>query len=638
MRTYILSGHLQKFITGFILIGSFIFFSDIKTAFASDFIINPNLRVFPDTVTQVETTIATHPLNPMIMAGAAVTDVYPGGYTTGVYLTTNGGLNWHGNNAIKDSLGGIITTVGNPKIIIDKNGTFILTYIAPSPRPGAKDFKVGVSYSTNNGTYWSRTVYIPGIDTADKCICATDNVPESAYYGNSYVVYNERRGIYFSCSTNSGMSWSAAKMISPPIYYTRTGAFVTVGQNGEVYVTWPYLKGSEKYVGFARSTNGGATWESTDTSCLVYPVKNDFRINLNLVKTNCLPNAAVDNSGGPRNGWIYFVSSERLNANSPAYDSCDVTVHCSTDKGATWPYKYKVNRDSGTYHYQIFPAINIDNSGNLNVVYYDTRNTITRDSFQVYLSRSTNGGQNFEDILLSDHKFKLKQMVSSKWLFAIPSYIGTGIGVTSSDNKIIPFWFDNSVNDEYQAFTSIVEFKPKSFIKAIPEGFFNSVSQSLNSRDTLKIYLRNSMSPYSVVDSAKGKIDSVTFNTEVIFSNAVPGNYYVDIKHRNSIETWSKNPVSYSSSTGLNFDFTSAVQNAFGDNLTLRSGKWCLYSGDINRDEIIDIEDISILENDISNNVSGYINSDVNGDGITDASDMIYIDNNSFNNISCIHP
>ncbi|MBK7158126.1 MAG: hypothetical protein IPH77_06090 [Ignavibacteria bacterium] len=72
---------------------------------------------------------------------------------------------------------------------------------------------------------------------------------------------------------------------------------------------------------------------------------------------------------------------------------------------------------------------------------------------------------------MSDHKFKLKQMVSSKWLFIFLSYIGTGIGVTSSDNKVVPFWFDNSVNDEYQAFTSIVEFKPKSFIKAIPEGF-----------------------------------------------------------------------------------------------------------------------------------------------------------------------
>lgn len=622
---------------GIISIISHLILFSIENAYAADFIDSPDVRVFPDTVTQVETTIAVHPLNPMIMAGAAVTDIYPGGYTTGVYMTTNGGLNWQGKNAIKDSLGGIITTVGNPKIIIDKYGTFILTYIAPSPSPGGKDFKVGVSYSTNNGTYWSRTVYIPGIDTADKSICATDNIPGSPYYGRSYVVYNERRGVYFSGTTNSGRSWSVAKKISPPVYYTRTGAYITVGQNGEIYVTWPYLKDTEKYVGFARSTDGGSTWDSTDTSCPVYPVKNDFRINLNLVKTNCLPTVAVDNSGGPRNGWIYIVSSERSNANSPAYDSCDVTVHCSTDKGATWPIKYKVNRDSGVYHYQVFPAINIDDSGNLNIVYYDTRNTVTRDSFQVYLSRSTNGGQVFEDILVSDHKFKLKQMVSSKWLFAIPSYIGTGIGVTSSNNNVIPFWFDNSVNDEYQAFVSIVSVIPKSHIKAIPEGFFNTISQTLNSKDTLKIFLRNSQSPFAVIDSANGILDSVTFYAEVVFK-AYSGNYYLEIRHRNSVGVWSKDPVAYSSTTGLIYDFTASMQNAYGNNLSPQGNKWCLFSGDVNQDEIIDIEDISIVENDETNNSEGYLISDINGDGITDSSDMMFVDNNSFNNISVIHP
>lgn len=639
MGTFRLSdSQLVSYPTVIILIFLFLFLNNLKSAFASDFIVHNNFRVFPDTVTQVETTIATHPLNPMIMAGAAVTDVYPGGYTTGVYVTTNGGLSWQGKNAIKDSLGMIITTVGNPKIIIDVNGTFILTFIAPSPRTGAKDFKVGASYSTNNGLYWSRTVYIPGIDTADKSICATDDVPGSPYYGNSYMVYNERRGVYFSSTTDGGKSWSVAKMISPPVYYVRTGAFIAIGQNGEIYVTWPYLKDSEKYVGFARSANGGLTWNSTDTSFPVYPVKSDFRLNLNLVKLNGLPSVAVDNSGGPRNGWIYIVSSERLNANSPAYDSCDITVHCSTDKGTTWPFKYRVNRDSGSYHYQIFPAINIDNSGNLNVVYYDTRNSVTNDSFQVYLSRSTDGGRIFEDILVSDHKFKLKQMIPSKWLFGIPGYIGTGIGVTSSVNNVFPFWFDNSIDEEYQAFTSLVEFKSKSYIKAIPEGLLHTISRTLNLRDTLKIYLRNPQPPFSIIDSASGNIDSVTFFTEVIFKNASSGNYYLDIRHRNSVEVWSKNPVVYSSSAGLNFDFTASGLNAFGNNLILNDGKWCLYSGDVNRDGTIDIEDISIVENDMSENASGYINSDINGDGLTDSSDMMFVDNNSSYNISVILP
>lgn len=603
----------------------------------SNIFLNPNLRVLPDTVTQLDPAIAIHPLNPLIMAGVAVTDIYPGGYTTGVYMSFNGGLNWQSKNAIKDSLGLIISTVGNPRITIDKNGTFIISYIAPNPL-GINIFKVGVSYSTNNGLYWSRTVYIPGVDTADKSVIATDDIPSSPYYGNSYIVYNERSGIFFSKTTNGGKVWTAAKKISPPVYYIRTGAYVTVGQSGEIYVTWPYLKDTQKYIGFAKSTNGGVTWDSSDAKIPVTPLKNDFRINLNLVKLNGLPQIAVDNSSGIRNGWIYVVSCERQSGSNPAQDSCDIVIHCSSDHGVTWPMKYRVNQDVGSYKYQIFPAISVDKTGDVNVLYYDTRNTATKDSFEVYLSRSENGGQTFTDLKISDHKFKLKQMVSSKWLFGIPSYIGTGIAIASSSKNIIPFWFDNFVNDEYQAFTSVIEIKTRSYIKAIPQGFLNLTSLKLNSRDSLKIYLRNQSSPFEIIDSAISIIDSVTFESEMIFNNALQGNYYVELKHRNSIKIWSNTSVLYSDVNGLNYDFTDSSNKAFGSNLHFNNNYWCMFSGDVNQDGIIDLEDVSLVENGIFNSNSGYINSDMNGDGIVDSSDMMLVENNSSNSVMAISP
>jgi len=614
--------------------------SPIESLFSqsSDLVINPGFRVYPDTVTQVETTIAVHPLNPMIVAGAAVTDVYPGGYTTGVYLSTNGGLNWSGKNAIKDSLGGIITTVGNPKLIIDKNGIFILSYIAPNPLGGIA-FKVGVSYSTNNGSFWSKTIYIPGVDTADKSIIATDDVVSSPYYGRSYVVYNDRKGILFSSTSNGGKDWTIAKKISPAINYIRTGAFVSVGQSGEIYVTWPYLKDSQKYIGFGKSTNGGTSWDSSDTAIPVFPLKTDFRVNLNLVKLNGLPNSAVDNSGGVRNGWIYIVSCERINANTPATDSCDIVIRCSTNRGATWPIKYKVNQDAGpSLKYQIFPSISVDKSGGINVLYYDTRNTVTNDSFQVYMSRSTNGGLTFTDNLITNYKFKLKQMVSSKWLFGIPSYIGTGISIASSANKIFPFWYDNTVSNEYQAFTSVIDIKQSSSIKLIPEGLYNSFSGKLNLKDSVKFYLRNNTSPYVIIDSAFGKIDSVIFNAEVNFENASSGNYYIEAIHRNTIEVWSSAPVNYSAAEGLIYDFTNSSDKAFGNNLILKDSKWCMYSGDINQDGIIDLEDVSGIENDLMNNVTGYVNTDLNGDDIVDGTDVALVENNSSNGIVVITP
>ena len=100
-------------------------------------------------------------------------------------------------------------------------------------------------------------------------------------------------------------------------------------------------------------------------------------------------------------------------------------------------------------------------------------------------------------------------------------------------------------------------------ITVIPEGFYNSINNTLNSRDTLTAYLRSSDSPYIIVDSAKAVIDSMTFTGNFIFNNASSGTYYIVVKHRNSIETWSKpgGEILTQGST-MNYDFTSSQSQA----------------------------------------------------------------------------
>ncbi len=58
--------------------------------------------------------------------------------------------------------------------------------------------------------------------------------------------------------------------------------------------------------------------------------------------------------------------------------------------------------------------------------------------------------------------------------------------------------------------------------------------------------------------------------------------------------------------------------------------KYCLYSGDVNPDGIIDGADLSNADTDVMNFVFGYISTDVTGDFIVDASDLSIIDNNAF--------
>ncbi len=176
-------------------------------------------------------------------------------------------------------------------------------------------------------------------------------------------------------------------------------------------------------------------------------------------------------------------------------------------------------------------------------------------------------------------------------------------------------------------------------LTALIEGFYDNNSNLLIS-DTLRVYLRNYLSPYVIVDSAKGYLNSSgtgTFN----FSKAVNGvNYYLQLKHRNSIETWSDSAKSFVNSN-LNIDFTPSVSKAFGNNMIqvdISPVKYAVYNGDINQDAIIDLSDVLLVYNDASIFNTGYINTDVNGDNITDLSDVLITYNNSSNFVGVIRP
>lgn len=183
---------------------------------------------------------------------------------------------------------------------------------------------------------------------------------------------------------------------------------------------------------------------------------------------------------------------------------------------------------------------------------------------------------------------------------------------------------------------------PLSPIKVVMQGFYDSVDKDLNMNDTVRSYLRNIFAPYNYVDSSKAVIDSITFSGNFIFPNAPSGTYYIVIKHRNSIETWSKNGGEiFVSGNSLNYDFTNDSSKAFGSNVVRVDSspvRFAIYSGDVNQDGSADASDMALIENDAINFVSGYFASDINGDQITDATDQAIEDNNAANFVVKIVP
>jgi hypothetical protein len=102
------------------------------------------------------------------------------------------------------------------------------------------------------------------------------------------------------------------------------------------------------------------------------------------------------------------------------------------------------------------------------------------------------------------------------------------------------------------------------------------------------------------------------------------------MKHFNSIETWSRSGGEILPLTDTAYyDFTTSLSQAYGNNLKLKNGKYCFFSGDVNQDGIIDATDMSIVDNDSYAGISGrYLRSDLNGNNFVDAADLSVAENN----------
>ena len=181
--------------------------------------------------------------------------------------------------------------------------------------------------------------------------------------------------------------------------------------------------------------------------------------------------------------------------------------------------------------------------------------------------------------------------------------------------------------------------KPYAIVKGFIEGFYNSITDKTVT-DTVKIYLRSITFPYSILDSSRTKIDSAGTG-KYYFANVTNGtNYYLQMKHRNSIETWSFGGQSFNLFS-MTYDFSTAVSLSFGNNskqIDSSPIRFGFYSGDVDQDGTVDAGDLSQAENDAANSLSGYVQTDVTGDDFVDAGDVSIIENNAAAGISAITP
>ena len=214
----------------------------------------------------------------------------------------------------------------------------------------------------------------------------------------------------------------------------------------------------------------------------------------------------------------------------------------------------------------------------------------------------------------------------------------TGLDISVPPGDSYYFIRARDIHDNFGPLTELTSplgLKQITFSTLI-EGFYNSGSGTMV-EDTVTLILKNISPPYATIEQTKVKLSSNGSGLPK-FRQAVNGtSYYLVIKHRNSLETWTKIGQQFTNSE-MAYDFTTAATQAYGNNLKLKEGKYCIYSGDVNGSGTINVTDINAVYAASNLGLTGYVITDVNGSNSVNVTDINIVYGNSNLGISVQKP
>jgi hypothetical protein len=385
-----------------------------------------NVRVSSPTANQPEeVSIAINPTNPQnLVAGANLRYAY---------RSTNGGLTW-----IESQLTSTYGVYGDPCVTFDALGNAYYGHLSNPPSGGYWIDRIVVQKSTDGGTTWNTGAgigYNPPRRNQDKEWLIAD-MTNSSYRNNIYAAWtefdaygsaspNDSSRILFSRSTDGGLTWSTPVRVSDrggnciDSDSTVEGAVPAVGPNGEVYLSWSGPLG----IMFDKSTDGGVTF-GADRFVTHQPGGWDFDVP-GIYRCNGMPVTVCDVSTSPYRGTIYINWSDQRNG----LNNTDVFLIKSTDGGNTWSNVKRVNDDLTTTH-QFFSWMTLDpTTGFVYIVFYDRRNYTTTQT-DVYVARSTDGGETFQNFRVSQSAFSPQASI----------FFGDYTGIAALNRTIYPIW------------------------------------------------------------------------------------------------------------------------------------------------------------------------------------------------------
>ena len=348
--------------------------------------------------------------------------------------------------------------ISDPSLAVDSKGNFYLSTIQQVPNGRNSESYMGVSRSTDDGQTFSPALLVAGfgpVDSAlqDKELIAVDHTG-STFDGNLYMTWTEfdtgGSHILFVRSTDGAQTFSKPSILSDGRTSVQ-GATPAVGPDGEVYIIWINF-GQRPDLRIRRSLDGGQTFEpervvaslrlSSDPTSSNACGRRALKGNIRHLE---LPSVAVDLGKSPTRGTIYVTYSSDPDGNAGP-DASDVYIVRSSDGGQSWSEAIRLNDDSTTSD-QFQPAAAVARDGTVGVIFYDRRLDPTNLNIDLYMTRSTDGGQTWEvNTRVTDRSFSVPPIALNGRNFdnlRSICYMGDYNQMAADDEFFYLVWGDN---------------------------------------------------------------------------------------------------------------------------------------------------------------------------------------------------
>jgi hypothetical protein len=374
-----------------------------------------------------------------------------GSGTQGMYYSTDSGVTW-GQTTLSLASGDSFHS--DPTVDWSSDGTAWSTTMGIN----GNILKVQSYRSANGGATWTFDGTISGTQTnTDKQMQWIDHSASSAYANNNYVIWHNGNPAFMNRRTSSG--WGSPIQVSDSqATGTCIGADVKTNSSGDVFGFFPDTGSRGIYM--VKSTNGGTSYATPvklvttyDSYDIGVPAFSSRRI-LIYVSGGAYRNGTTNNVYAL---WTDLSGDSGCTAaaNEPGTSTtstCKTRVWFSrsTDGGATWSARVKLNNQSGLNdQFNAFLAVD-ETNGTIGAIYYDTVNDPGRKKVDIYYQMSTDGGATWQAAV------KVTTAMTDETVSGSDSgnQFGDYNSLSGYGNSFFPSWTDRRNNAKEEIWTA----------------------------------------------------------------------------------------------------------------------------------------------------------------------------------------